>query len=91
MRAYDDIDRPLSPLVPVPDAKWRFYWKIGERPADSPTNFPQVIPQDFPEWSDKMNNWGYKLYDAVKIVSEMAAIGMGLDKNTFTRKLELGA
>lgn len=38
-----------------------------------------------------MNNWGYKLYDAVKIVSEMAAIGMGLDKNTFTRKLELGA
>lgn len=25
-------DQPLSPMTPVKDAKWRFMWKIGERP-----------------------------------------------------------
>jgi isopenicillin N synthase-like dioxygenase len=24
-----------------------------------------VIPQDFPDWSEKMDKWGYKLNDAV--------------------------
>jgi hypothetical protein len=30
-----------------------------------------------------MNNWGHKLLNAVQSVAEMAAIGMGLEQNTF--------
>ena len=91
IRAYDDIHKPISPEDPVFDAKWRFMWKIGERPADSGDNFPQVIPEDFPEWEDKMNNWGFKLHDAVCTVAEMAALGMGLKKTEFTSRMQGGA
>jgi hypothetical protein len=44
-------------------------WKIGERPADSPDNFPQVLPKDFPDWTHKMDKWGYKLNDATFTVA----------------------
>lgn len=33
-------NKPQSPPHPVYDAKWRYYWKIGERPANSPDNYP---------------------------------------------------
>jgi isopenicillin N synthase-like dioxygenase len=38
-----------------------------------------------------MDNWGCKLLQAGSTAAEMAAIGMGLDKNTFTKKMEGGA
>jgi hypothetical protein len=31
---------PTSPMVPVLDAKWRFMWKIGERPKGASDDFP---------------------------------------------------
>lgn len=34
----------MSPLTPVLDAKWRFMWKIGERPEGAADDFPQVVP-----------------------------------------------
>ena len=40
MRQYTEENKPVSPLVPVFDAKWRFMWKIGERPAEAGDNFP---------------------------------------------------
>ena len=43
-------DMPVSPLDPVFDAKWRFMWKIGERPEGADDDFPQVMPQGFPQW-----------------------------------------
>ena len=52
---------PVSPIVPVLDAKWRYMWKIGERPQGAADDFPQVIPQGFPDWENKMNKWGDKL------------------------------
>ena len=91
MKQYTEENKPVSPLVPVFDAKWRFMWKIGERPAEAGDNFPQVTPPDFPEWQEKMDKWGYKLHDAVNAVSEMAAIGLGLEKSNFTQKLSGGA
>ena len=33
-------DKPVSPLEPVFDAKWRFMWKIGERPDGASDDFP---------------------------------------------------
>ena len=66
-------------------------WKIGERPQEASDNFPQVIPEDFPEWQEKMDKWGYKLHDAVIQVAEMSAIGMGLDRSAFTDRMQGGA
>lgn len=91
MKEFTEENQPVSPIDPVYDAKWRFYWKIGERPNDAMDNFPQVIPDDFPDWDQKMDKWGYKLHSAVFTVAEMAAIGMGIEKDTFTKCLEGGA
>lgn len=38
-----------------------------------------------------MNGWGYKMFDAVSTVAEMTAVGMGLDKDAFTKRMEGGA
>jgi hypothetical protein len=32
MRAFKDADRPLSLCPPELDPKWRFFWRVGERP-----------------------------------------------------------
>ena len=91
IQGYSDENKPFSPLKPVYDAKWRFMWKIGERPENAGDNFPQVIPRDFPEWEERMDTWGNKLLNGVKEVAQMAAIGMGLDRRTFLDKMEGGA
>jgi len=33
-------DKPVSTFPPDYDAKWRYMWKIGDRPVGSPDNFP---------------------------------------------------
>jgi hypothetical protein len=38
-----------------------------------------------------MNNWGEKLLQAGMTAAEMAAIGMGLDKESFTKRMLGGA
>jgi len=65
IRNYSAENKPMSPLQPVFDAKWRFMWKIGKRPDGASDEFPQVVPEDFPEWEQKMDTWGYKLIEAV--------------------------
>lgn len=37
-----------------------------------------------------MNKWGNMMVDATFTAAEMAAIGMGLDKDTFTSKMTGG-
>ena len=50
MRRYSEDNKPVSPIEPVYDAKWRYMWKIGARPAEALDDFPQVTPSDFPDW-----------------------------------------
>lgn len=38
-----------------------------------------------------MDSWGTKLLSAVETVAEMAAIGMGIERDTFTSKMDGGA
>ena len=38
-----------------------------------------------------MDTWGNKLLDAVHQVAEMAAIGMGIDRNAFLSRMQGGA
>jgi len=81
---------PLSKFPPDLDAKWRFFWAIGERPAEVAENIPRVIPEGFPEWESKMNKWGNMMVEATFTAAEMAAIGMGLDRDTFTSRMTGG-
>lgn len=81
---------PLSQFPPEWDAKWRFFWQFGPRPEGREDPFPRVVPDDFPDWEEKMNTWGGTLLSASEVAAEMAAIGMGLDKDTFTSRMKLG-
>ena len=85
-----DEDKPLSPFPPTVDMKWRYMWKIGER-SHSNDDFPQVLPEGYPLWEERMNTWGAKLLQAGSTAAEMAAIGMGLEADTFTKRMIGGA
>lgn len=47
-------------------------------------NADPVIPAAFPHWKDEMNSWGGKLHDAVEIVAQMLAVGLGLEPALFS-------
>lgn len=87
-------DRPLMPTGP--DPKWRFFWRIGERPSAADTQFaelnaPPVVPPAFQEeWQSTMDGWGEKLLAAVSTVAEMIAIGWGQPRGVFTSRMHLG-
>ena len=91
IKSLTEDNLPVSPVDPVYDAKWRYYWNIGERRDDSMDRFPQVIPaQGIDGWEEKMDKWGNQLISAVYTVAEMSALGMGLQKDSFTKCLEGG-
>ncbi|GLJ22094.1 hypothetical protein SUGI_0414230 [Cryptomeria japonica] len=83
-----NIAEEYRPNIPVgPDPKWRYMWRVGPRPLKTrfqELNSEPVVPEGFPEWVDTMNGWGYKMISAVEVVAEMAAIGFGLSKDSFT-------
>lgn len=97
--ALEPENSPVSALAVAQrrkDPKWRFFWRIGDRPKAQETKFaalnaPQVVPAAFSgEWAQTMNSFGEGLLRAVKSASEMLAIGLGLSPDAFTRKLDLG-
>lgn len=86
-------DKPVSPCTPEYDAKWRFFWRIGNTPKE--TNFPllnmeAVVPPEIKNWSEVMDAWGNKMMDALNTTSEMAAIGFGLKKDAFCNRMKNG-
>eukprot|EP00347_Sterkiella_histriomuscorum_P021411 403334068 len=81
---------PLSSFPPDLDAKWRFFWAIGERPKEVADDIPKVIPEGIADWEQKMNKWGTMMVDATFTAAEMAAIGMGLEKEAFTSRMTGG-
>lgn len=73
------------------DPKWRFFWRAGERPPSTQyeeLNMPQVIPEAFPQWENVMNRWSGLMLGAVHVVAEMLAVGLGLEKTTFTDRMK---
>jgi len=86
----NSTERPLTECPPEKDFKSRFFWRIGPPPEDDKhrdLNMPPVVPNAFPQWADTMNGWGEKILGTVKSVSEMAALGFGLSRDTFTSKM----
>ncbi len=89
MLAYiSEENKPRSTFPPDWDAKWRFFWPIGERDSEVSQRYPKVMPKDFPEWESTMDIWGSKLLDGASVAVEMAAIGMGLPARTFIDMME---
>jgi len=89
-----NLGKEHSAHVPMgADKKWRFFWRIGERPSS--TSFPElnsqpVIPAAFPEWSGTMDKWGSLMLQTIVTVAEMIAVGFDLPKNTITDLLHEG-
>ncbi|CAA0808889.1 2-oxoglutarate (2OG) and Fe(II)-dependent oxygenase superfamily protein [Striga hermonthica] len=90
-RAMPIESRPSTPAGP--DPKWRYMWRAGPRPSNThfkELNSEPVIPEGFPEWKQTMDSWGFKMISAIEAVSEMAAIGFGLQKDAFTSLMKQG-
>ncbi|TFL03547.1 hypothetical protein BDV98DRAFT_564389 [Pterulicium gracile] len=90
-------ERPLDIMAHSPDPKCRFFWRMGKKP-DYETEFPglnaaNVVPQAESlreRWPPVMDKWGKSMKDAVEGLGEMAAIGLGLDGETFRKAGEYG-
>ncbi|KJE88723.1 hypothetical protein CAOG_00318 [Capsaspora owczarzaki ATCC 30864] len=80
--------------VPVgPDPKWRFFWRLGERPSETKfkeLNAEPVVPKAFPQWGQVMNKWGSLMMDAVTSLSEMVAVGFDMPSDIFTKLAKNG-
>lgn len=86
-----ETDKPLTMYPQDFDAKWRFFWPIGDRPAEIKNNLPKVIPEAFPQWEEKMDNWGNHMINASVTAAQMAAVGMGLPETAFSDRMRLGS
>jgi isopenicillin N synthase-like dioxygenase len=93
MRAFKEADKPLSLCPPEKDPKWRFFWRMGERPPTTSfeqLNAPPVLPSAIPEWPEVMNSWGTCLLDAGFSIGELAAVGFGLPEDAFAGRMRYG-
>lgn len=76
------------------DAKWRFFHRMGARPTNTKfgeLNATPVVPKAFAAtWDATLNAWGEKMMQAAFTIAEMAAIGFGLPKDSFTSRMNLG-
>eukprot|EP00299_Pterocystis_sp_00344_P003398 c1401_g1_i1.p1 GENE.c1401_g1_i1~~c1401_g1_i1.p1 ORF type:complete len:347 (+),score=67.87 c1401_g1_i1:30-1070(+) len=85
---YIDMCRPITPTGP--DPKWRYFWRIGERPQSTEfaeLNAEPVIPQAFPQWPAVMNKWGNLMLSSVTTAAEMLAVGLDLPRDTFSSRM----
>lgn len=89
------LDKENKPLpITGPDPKWRFFWRIGDRPKEGgfeDLNAAPVIPKAFAgQWETTMNAWGGLMLSAVTTCASMAAVGFGLEADAFTSLMHAG-
>ena len=61
-----DENRPQP--IKGPDPKWRFFWRVGERPTEGgfeDLNAEPVYPAHFPDWGPTMDHWGKLMSSSV--------------------------
>jgi isopenicillin N synthase-like dioxygenase len=91
MSSYKEYNKAFSPLTPVYDSKWRFFWPIGEKSKEVDSESlacRKVLPKGFPQWESVMDGWGNKMLSACETAAQMAALGFGLPENTFTERMK---
>ncbi|KAJ8679647.1 hypothetical protein QAD02_015434 [Eretmocerus hayati] len=80
-------------LPTKPDAKWRFFHRVGPRPKSTKfaeLNADPVCPAAIPEFLNVMDSWGKKLLETSFTLSEMIAVGFGLPRDAFTKLMDYG-
>ncbi|GAA5938353.1 uncharacterized protein JCM15063_000710 [Sporobolomyces koalae] len=92
--ALEPAERPLDLAGGKADPKCRFFHRMGQAPPR--TAFPSlgmtnVTPAAFPEWEPQLEEWGTQIKRAVEGVSEMLAVGLGLERDTLTRAAQYGS
>jgi len=76
-----------------PDAKWRFFHRIGDRPTVTrypDLNCPPVQPEGFHNWVHVLDTWGQKLLQSAFTLAEMLAVGLNFPRHTFTDLMRNG-
>ena len=89
--SFSEEDAPHTPCGA--DPKWRYFWRLGERPTATrfqELNADPVIPKGFDNWEAIMDEWGNHMLSTVRTVSEMIAIGCGLERDVFVQRMHLG-
>lgn len=87
LNSYVNGNKAATPSPPPHDAKWRYFYNIGDVMEDIAQN---RLPKDFPEFEEVVEGWGKHMINGCNTVAEMAAIGMGLDRNVFTEMMKRG-
>ncbi|GAA6020353.1 hypothetical protein JCM11491_000323 [Sporobolomyces phaffii] len=92
--SLDPTERPLDLAGGQADPKCRFFHRMGTSPEH--TAFPSlamtnVTPGAFPTWTEQMEDWGTQIKRAVEGVSEMLAVGLGLERDTLTNAARYGS
>lgn len=76
----DSNNRPLSLCPPEADFKWRYFYRIGEwGKKNGFFDQAQIIPDDIPNFSDILEEWGNEMLATIRIVLEMLNLAMGLE------------
>lgn len=83
-------ERPLDISAHSPDPKCRFFWRMVEPPPYT-SKFPalnadNIIPEAphiKERWEPVMNQWGTSMKNAVEGLTQMTAVGLGLEADTF--------
>ncbi|PHH68183.1 hypothetical protein CDD82_750 [Ophiocordyceps australis] len=90
-------ERPLDISGHDPDPKCRFFWRMGETPpfeTEFPTlNSDNVRPRALhirDRWDGTMDAWGTFMKNSVQNLSEMVALGLGLDQDYFVKAAQYG-
>ncbi|KAF9518504.1 hypothetical protein BS47DRAFT_1370999 [Hydnum rufescens UP504] len=73
-------ERPLDITGHGADPKCRFFWKMSTPPPYE-TKFPSTLAD---VWESRLETWGKSMKTAVEGVAEMTALGLGLDRASFT-------
>ncbi|GAA5861411.1 hypothetical protein JCM8547_006121 [Rhodosporidiobolus lusitaniae] len=93
--ALDPSERPLDLEGGKADPKCRFFYRMGRTPPQ--TDFPSlrmenVTPHAFAStWKDSMEDWGQQIKTAVEGVTEMLAVGLGLERKELLEAAEFGS
>ena len=88
IRGFSEESKALTECPPEKDAKWRYFWRIGEfANVISENEYANICPEDFPQWETTMNTWGYLLLSAVDTVVRMFEIANELKPGTIIEKM----
>lgn len=67
-RKFAPPNEPFTPANPQYDPTWRYHWLLDK--SDN------LVPTDFPHFSDVMEGWGQQLRNTGMCIAEMIAIGL---------------